>query len=296
MDATQSGYSDAGSRAPSSEFMTHLMSRMRSVHHFDAAKTLRVRAATALRLCPRAPALVRASEKRHIHVSIPPRPRPPFILERRLTHPQLVSYKHTTSRSRLLSAGAPEWKRLKRVGRRSDWLSDSLDLSISHAGNPSSPPATLSPPDGGRALFCGDGGVDLRADDGTLSFSPRIASLPCLPRALAGACSSHRPHTDTLPAAYLDSRAAPGAAPPTCVQLASMTAALRPRFRWDGYGYELARARSLSHPYRTRARSLSRAYFVVRAPSHVCAPSHVRARLLATVPPPISPRSLGTRA
>ncbi|KAJ7018007.1 hypothetical protein C8F04DRAFT_1405337 [Mycena alexandri] len=183
---------------------------------FDAAKTLHVRAAAGtllgrhLRLCPRAPALAHVPEKRHIH--------------RRLTHLQLASYTHTTSRSRLLSgAHAPttherrapstsfserglfidlsdsEWKRLKRVGRRSEWLSDSLDLRTSHAGNPRAHPRayrrrtvgarcyTINPSVHGHCapsfsfeLFCGDGGVDLRADDKHTS-PPRAPSLPSFP-------------------------------------------------------------------------------------------------------------------
>ncbi|KAJ7030906.1 hypothetical protein C8F04DRAFT_1397598 [Mycena alexandri] len=72
-----------------------------------------------------------------------------------------------------------------------------------------------------------------------------------LPRTLAGTCSSHGPHTPTLPAAYphcLNSRAAPSAAPSTRLPASA-------RFGWGGAWSRWAR--SLSYPYRTRACSFS---------------------------------------
>ncbi|KAJ7018726.1 hypothetical protein C8F04DRAFT_1243039, partial [Mycena alexandri] len=77
-------------------------------------------------------------------------------------------------------------------------------------------------------LFLWNGDVDLRADDGTLPFPPRIAFLPSFhpfaPRARGCSLCAYFPTPSTI------SRAPPCSAPSTCVQLASRTATLRPHF------------------------------------------------------------------
>ncbi|KAJ7017122.1 hypothetical protein C8F04DRAFT_1338321 [Mycena alexandri] len=280
---------------------------------FDAATTLCVRAAAGMllgRLCPCAPALARAPEKRHVSVSIsvltsrpPPtfHPRaPPRAAPTRLRHthhlalPSRLGALAPTTQERCAPSTHFSERRLVIDSEWSPWTSGralrewaAVEQSIARLEYIARWESREPTRDAYRRRTVD---VDLRAQRHTsLPSSHRFPALVVsLPRALAGTCSSHRPHTPTLPAAHLDSHAAPGAAPPTRVLLASRTATLRPRFTWDRDGYELARARSLPHPYRTRARSLPRAYFVARVPSHV-----VRARLLATVPPPISPALSG---
>ncbi|KAJ7016810.1 hypothetical protein C8F04DRAFT_1201491 [Mycena alexandri] len=99
-----------------------------------------------------------------------------------------------------------------------------------------------------------------------------------LPRLPTGAPTPSRPHILKI-STHMLLRA-------TCVQPASKTARLRPRFTWDGDGYGLARARSLSHRYRMRARSLPRAYFLARVPSHPPRDPHLEPARLARLPDP----------
>ncbi|KAJ7030886.1 hypothetical protein C8F04DRAFT_1263371 [Mycena alexandri] len=103
--------------APAEAVRTSSQTRFpESAAWFDAAKTTCPRGRRnaliddTFRLCPRAPALAHAPEERHILISIlRTNTTPPAhlcMLERRLTHLQLVSYTHATARSHLVSAPA----------------------------------------------------------------------------------------------------------------------------------------------------------------------------------------------
>ncbi|KAJ7020129.1 hypothetical protein C8F04DRAFT_1242215 [Mycena alexandri] len=250
-------------------------------------------------------------EAPHPHISIPvltPHPLPTFSSPSVTSRTSNSSHTHATSRSRLLSAPSRPRPRSTVLFRptfpREDHALASLDsewtpwdqweggaersaeqsnLSTSLAGNPRAHPRAYRR----RTLFCGDRDVDLRADDGTLPSlltslpSPRPLFTP----ALAGPSSPPCRHTHTLPAAYpqyLDSHAAPRAAPPTRVRLTLKTATLRPRFGWAGAWSKWAR--SLSHPYRTRPSAHSPAYILARV--HSFTPhAYVRLRFSSPLSP-----------
>ncbi|KAJ7030931.1 hypothetical protein C8F04DRAFT_1397606 [Mycena alexandri] len=199
----------------------------------DAAKTLRVRAAAGtllgrhLRLCPRAPALAHAPEERHILISIPrTNTTPPAhlcMLERRLTHLQLVSHTRHLALPPPLSVRAPTTRERRAPSTHfsergfliglldSEWTPcasgrgalreesrleiarwESLELSLAHvvAG-------TL-----GVRWRCRLS-VQRQALNASSHRFPALASSVYAARSRVLAPLPH-PHTHTLPVAYLD--------------------------------------------------------------------------------------------
>ncbi|KAJ7030871.1 hypothetical protein C8F04DRAFT_1186350 [Mycena alexandri] len=292
-------------------------------------------------LCPCAPALVRAPEKRHVSVSTPvltPRCPPTFASSSATRAPpnRLI---HTTSRSRLLSGTRAPTTRVpcsfdplfRSEVRRALGIPRAHPRHISPPGRCGVTPISIhrctTPRSPVLVLFRGDGDVDLRADDDTLPFPIASHRFPALSSSVYAARSrvlTHLPTgTPTLPWPHISSTIMV----PTCC---SGRRSLDPHAtcfgdrdaralsRWDSDGDGLAKARSLSHPYRTPARSLPLAYFLYGALArrtrplsspvitHVFAfhlprdtraslrPSHARASLV--YPGLLSPRYLRSRA
>ncbi|KAJ7030900.1 hypothetical protein C8F04DRAFT_1263390 [Mycena alexandri] len=202
-----------------------------SAASLDAAKTPRVPAATGT-LLGRHPSSLPARTSTSARSREAPRSRLHSTrtnttpTERRLTHLQLVSDTHTTSRSRLLSAPArPRLGSASRLAYIARW--ESLELSLAHVVAWMLDARCYATPT--HPAFS----AQMRIRASALTTTPSVLlSLVTPPRFLRFPARSPL-ISPPRPPAYphrLNSHAAPGAAPSTRVLLALKTATLRPRF------------------------------------------------------------------